>query len=114
MKSVKTAVKFRIWLYKNEAKILGKGRVELLEHIAQTGSITNAAKQMKMSYRQAWQMVQDMNQNASTPLVEKKLGGKEGGGARLTSAGVKAIKEFHNLEKKVQRFILAESKKIAI
>jgi len=69
-------IRFRIWFYANEDKFLGKGRVELLERIKETGSITNAAKGMKMSYRQAWQMVNEMNESAPKIVVEKSLGGK--------------------------------------
>ena len=59
---------------------------------------------MKMSYRQAWQMVEDMNDASEKPLVEKILGGKGGGGAMVTEAGEKAIKLFYKLEEKVNKF----------
>ncbi|MCE9539991.1 MAG: LysR family transcriptional regulator [Bacteroidetes bacterium] len=90
------------------------GRVMLLELIAKTGSITNAAKEMKMSYRQAWQFVEEMNKYAKEPLVEKILGGNKGGGARLTEAGEKAIKEFNKFENKVKEFVRKEFKKVKL
>lgn len=105
-------VRFRIWFYANDDKFLGKGRVELLERIKETGSITNAAKGMKMSYRQAWQMVKEMNESANEILVEKSLGGKGGGGAAITHAGEIAIQQFHDFENKVAQFIADESKKL--
>lgn len=108
----KYSVKFRIWFYADGDKFLGKGRVELLERIKGTGSITNAAKGMKMSYRQAWQMVNEMNESAPEIVVEKSLGGKGGGGATLTKAGEQAIEQFHEFENKVNQFIVEESKKI--
>ena len=107
-------VRFRIWFYADEDKFLGKGRVELLERIKETGSITNAAKGMKMSYRQAWQMVNEMNESAPEIVVEKLLGGKGGGGASVTKAGEGAIQQFHEFEKKVSEFIAVESKKIKL
>ncbi len=102
----------RVWIDETNGPFLGIGRIWLLEHIAETGSITNAAKEMKMSYRQAWQLVEDMNKQAEAPLVEKLLGGKGGGGARLTEAGQRAIKTFYSLEKKINDFVSKESSKI--
>lgn len=67
-----------MWIDETNGPFLGIGRVWLLEHIGEMGSITNAAKEMKMSYRQAWQLVEDMNKQAQEPLVEKILGGKGG------------------------------------
>lgn len=113
-KQKKLNVVFRIWLYAGEEKLLGKGRVELLERIKKTGSIANAAKEMKMSYRQAWQMVEEMNDRAESPLVEKRLGGKSGGGTFVTDAGEKAIYEFHKLLDSVNEFIMEKSKNIRI
>jgi molybdate transport system regulatory protein len=109
-----TDVDFRIWFFTEGEKLLGKGRVELLSRIDETGSIYKAAKEMKMSYRQAWQMVQEMNERASNPLVEKKLGGKGGGGAFITDAGKKAISAFQEFHNKVKTFINKESKDLII
>ncbi|MBL7899892.1 MAG: LysR family transcriptional regulator [Crocinitomicaceae bacterium] len=114
MKHQKPEIIFRIWFYSKDGKILGKGRVELLELIDKTGSISAAAKEMKMSYRQAWQMVEEMNERSANPLVEKQLGGKSGGGTVITEAGHQAIKQFHELEKKIKIFIAQESKKIKV
>ncbi len=105
-------IKLRIWFYSGENKVLGKGRIELLERIKDTGSISGAAKQMKMSYRQAWQMVEEMNEFSKLPLVEKQLGGKSGGGTIVTEAGERAIKAFHTLENKVNAFAIKEAEKL--
>lgn len=113
MNKKKYHISFRIWFFSDNEKFLGKGRVDLLERIQQNGSIAKAAAEMKMSYRQAWQMVKEMNERANETLVEKKLGGKGGGGAKLTKAGEKIIETFHEFEKKVFDFIESESKKIS-
>lgn len=112
MKTKKYTIAARIWIEESEGAFLGIGRIWLLENIKRTGSITNAAKEMKMSYRQAWQLVEDMNQRAEKPLVEKLLGGKGGGGAQLTEAGINAIKTFYEVEKRVQEFVNKESEKL--
>lgn len=111
-KEKKISIDYRIWFFSDEEKLLGKGRVELLEKIKLTGSILNAAKEMKMSYRQAWQMVKEMNERASAPLVEKKMGGKNGGGAIITKEGKKAIRMFHELDNSVGEFIQEQMKKL--
>lgn len=113
-KEKKYNVQFRIWLFADEEKLLGKGRVELLVRIDETGSISSAAKAMNMSYRQAWQMVSEMNERASKPLVEKKLGGKSGGGTILTETGKKAIRIFYDLNNKVKVFIQEETKNLKL
>ena len=57
----------RIWISTSEGKLVGKGRIELMEKIKQLGSIRQAALAMQMSYRQAWQLIDDMNSKAKTP-----------------------------------------------
>lgn len=105
----KYSIEVRLWIEESEGSFLGIGRIWLLQNIEKTGSITNAAKEMKMAYRQAWQLVEEMNKHAECPLVEKLLGGKGGGGARLTEAGANAIQTFYALEKKIQDFVRTES-----
>jgi molybdate transport system regulatory protein len=110
----KVSIEFRIWFFCGDKKLVGKGRVELLELIKKTGSITNAAKGMSMSYRQAWQMVQEMNERASSPLVEKKMGGKTGGGAMVTQKGEDFILAFYEIDQKIRSFIEEESKNLKL
>ena len=95
----------RVWIKEEtNGHFLGNGRVQLLENIKNTGSITKGAALMNMSYRQAWQMVEEINAASNTPLVEKMLGGKGGGGAKLTEAGESAVQKFHVIEKKIAEF----------
>ena len=110
--SKKYKVEVRVWIEETEGAFLGIGKIWLLENIRKTGSITNAAKEMKMAYRQAWQLVEEMNQRAESPLVEKLLGGKGGGGAKLTEAGEKAIAVFYEIEKRIKEFALKETQNL--
>ena len=97
----------KIWLEIDQLKILGPGRVELLERIHSSGSIRQAALQMKMSYKQAWDLVNQMNTQFKTPLVISHRGGKGGGNAVLTTFGIKLIAQFHLLMKRFKAFLLA-------
>jgi molybdate transport system regulatory protein len=108
----KYSIEVRVWIEETEGAFLGIGKIWLLENIQKTGSITNAAKEMKMAYRQAWQLVEEMNQRAETPLVEKLLGGKGGGGAKLTKAGERAITLFYEVEKRIKEFAAKETQNL--
>ncbi|MBZ4037244.1 LysR family transcriptional regulator [Flavobacterium sp. 17A] len=108
----KYKVEVRVWIEGTDGAFLGIGKIWLLENIQKTGSITNAAKEMKMAYRQAWQLVQEMNERAESPLVEKLLGGKGGGGARLTEAGERAIAVFYEVEKRIKEFAQKETQNL--
>jgi len=95
----------RFWISKSEHNFLGKGRIELLERIEETGSITNAAKAMKMSYKAAWDAVDAMNNLAEQPLVERAKGGKGGGGTHLTAYAKELISTYNILHEEHQRFL---------
>lgn len=70
---------------------MGPGKADLLSAIAETGSISGAARRMRMSYRRAWLLVHTMNECFSQPLVAAVKGGTAGGGARLTPTGEKVL-----------------------
>jgi molybdate transport system regulatory protein len=73
-----------IWVDKNNKTFLGKGRIELLKLINKTGSLSKAAKEMKMSYKAAWDALNEMNNVSGITLVESCSGGAGGGGSKLT------------------------------
>ena len=97
-----TKVKARVWLEKDGKTFLASGRVTLLERIGTYGSVTKAAKSLGMSYRHAWLLLDAMNRLSVRPLVETKVGGAGGGGARLTKEGEKAVRSFHSIREKIQ------------
>ena len=77
---------------------LGPGKVELLEFLQQTGSITKAAGQMGLSYMRAWTLIRTMNRCFRQPLVVATRGGsKGGGGAELTETGRRALELYQNM-----------------
>ncbi|WP_296942503.1 TOBE domain-containing protein [uncultured Massilia sp.] len=83
----------------------GHGRIELLAKIAETGSISQAARAVPMSYKAAWDAVDAMNNLAGEPLVERLAGGKGGGGTRLTARGARLVRHFQALEQVHRRFV---------
>ncbi len=107
-------VKGNIWIEGDKGTLLGMGRMRLLEQIDDLGSITAAAKAMKMSYRQAWELVDSMNTQAKEALVETSAGGTGGGGTKVTSEGKKVIKQYKELLKSFNQFKLAETKRLAL
>ncbi|MFW8601824.1 winged helix-turn-helix domain-containing protein [Desulfobacterota bacterium M19] len=104
----------RIWIENNGETFLGFGRMVLLERINEHGSISQAARSMEMSYKHAWDLIDSINRQAGQPLVTTSKGGRGGGGARLTAAGQKAIKDFARLHQKLAAFLKQESKKLSL
>jgi molybdate transport system regulatory protein len=78
---------------------LGPGKARLLECIVETGSISAAARQMEMSYRRAWLLIDELNGLFGKPVVETTAGGSGGGGARVTEFGRNVIVVFRSLER---------------
>jgi molybdate transport system regulatory protein len=96
-------LKVRVWIERRGRRILGPGRAELLGHIDRHGSITAAAKLMKMSYKRAWKLVRDINEAAGEPLVDVTTGGPGGGGAALTARGKEAVALYQRIADKIAR-----------
>lgn len=77
---------------------LGPGKIQLLETIRKTGSISAAARSMDMSYRRAWLLIDDLNRIFREPVVSAAVGGKHGGGSELTAFGVTLIEQYRAIE----------------
>ena len=95
--------KGRLLLEKDGVSFLGGNRIDLLEAIETTGSITQAAKAVGMSYRGAWDTVDCMNNQSELALVERTAGGKHGGGTRLTEHGRRIVHLFRTIEGEYQQ-----------
>jgi molybdate transport system regulatory protein len=78
---------------------IGPGKADLLEAIGASGSISAAGRAMRMSYRRAWLLVDEMNAAFVRPLVASKAGGSHGGGAALTRLGREVLKRYRDMEK---------------
>lgn len=77
---------------------IGPGKADLLEVIAQTGSIAEAARRMGMSYRRAWSLVKALNGAFNSPLIETRKGGRAGGSATLTGTGREVLRLYRAME----------------
>ncbi|MDR6870736.1 molybdate transport system regulatory protein [Bosea sp. BE125] len=82
---------------------LGPGKVELLEAIEASGSISGAGRAMAMSYRRAWLLVDNLNRMFRQPLVEAAPGGAKGGGAHLTPMGREIVAHYRAIESKAMK-----------
>ncbi|MDP2111197.1 MAG: LysR family transcriptional regulator [Thiobacillus sp.] len=87
---------------------IGPGKADLLDAVARTGSISAAAREMGMSYRRAWLLVDTMNRCFKRPLVEASKGGSGGGGARITEQGLDVLARYRAMELKAAASVAAE------
>jgi molybdate transport system regulatory protein len=78
---------------------IGPGKIQLLEQIAAFGSISEAARKMNMSYKHAWDLVEEMNRALGKPVVSAQIGGRRGGGAQLTAVGLCVVSRFRAIER---------------
>src|SRR5205823_7035745 len=95
----RSRVQFRLRVSLGDDIAVGPGKVDLLEAIARNGSITAAARELGMSYRRAWLLVDTMNRCFRLPVVEAEAGGRRGGGTRLTPLGVEVVGRYRRIEK---------------
>jgi len=103
-----------LWLEAGGKPFFGPGPVELLEGIAETGSISEAAKKMRMSYKKAWELVNTLNEQAINPLVIPRTGGEKGGGSTITDEARELIKYHRELRERFAAFLAAETEKINV
>ena len=87
---------------------IGPGKADLLDALARSGSISAAARDMGMSYRRAWLLVDTMNRSFRAPLVEASKGGAGGGGARITELGLEVLARYRAMELKAAASVAAE------
>jgi molybdate transport system regulatory protein len=82
---------------------LGPGKISLLEHIESSGSLSKAARELGMSYRRAWLLLDDINKMFNDPATTASVGGSGGGGARLTDLGREIVKAYREIEDAAER-----------
>lgn len=112
-------IKSRVWIERDNKVFLGEGRVRLLKSIERTQSLSKSAKELKMSYKKAWNLIDSVNKNATKPVVEKSAGGSGGGGTVLTTYGKELVRVFDSinencwkhLDKQIEKYkVILENK----
>lgn len=78
---------------------IGPGKIALLEQIAAEGSISGGARALKMSYKRAWDLVEEINKLIGKPVLATQSGGKRGGGAQLTPVGQTLVFRYRTVER---------------
>lgn len=102
-------IEYRFWISCDNKPLFGKGKIDLLLKIKETGSLRKAAEELKLSYRKAYYSVAQMNKIAEKPLVILKRGGKEGGKSELTAYAEKLIKIYLDLEQEISEYISSKT-----
>jgi len=95
------AVRFRVDFGRDGS--VGPGKIALLEHIGTGGSLSQAARELGMSYRRAWQLLESLNSCFRERVVQSARGGRGGGGARLTPFGRLLIRIYREFDTEVQQ-----------
>ena len=109
---MKPRIEFRLRISKGEDIAVGPGKIDLLDAIGATGSITAAARSLGMSYRRAWLLVDTMNRCFKSAVVEAEAGGKRGGGTRLTPSGEEVVRNYRRIERLATRAGASEMRRL--
>jgi molybdate transport system regulatory protein len=105
MKNQKMQVKSKVWIEAGGEVVAGDGKINLLERIEETGSIQKAAGKIGMSYRHAWGFLQKMEKRGGIKLVVTQIGGREGGGAKLTPQGKEFLRRYSAFREGLDEYI---------
>lgn len=111
-KNKKVTVNGSIWIECDGERFFGPGPVELLEHIDNTGSINQAAKQMEMSYKKAWEIISSLNTAARQPFVVTQTGGNSGGGSIITDEAKAAVIWYRGLRERFTALLKKETENL--
>jgi molybdate transport system regulatory protein len=109
-KNLHLKVNGSLWIECGSKKYFGPGPMELLERIESTGSISKAAKQMGMSYKKSWDIINRLNKKVVEPLVETRTGGKKGGGSFISTEAKQLIVQYKDLRKNFELFLEKQTK----
>jgi molybdate transport system regulatory protein len=101
----------RLWIEWDGVALTEAG-ADLLDQIAVCGSLSEAARRLRFSYRRAWMLVDAMNRRWPTPLVKLTTGGRRGGGARLTESGTRLLRAFRDLQIQLEHFLDTSSRSL--
>jgi molybdate transport system regulatory protein len=98
-------IKSKLWIEVDGKPVFGRGRRFLLEAIDKYGSINQAAKEINISYRKAWGYIKAMEERLGFKLIERRTGGRNGGGAILTDHAREFLKKYEALEEGIRELV---------
>jgi molybdate transport system regulatory protein len=98
-------IRARLWIETSSGVALTDAGADLLEQIDAWGSLSEAARRLRFSYRRAWMLLDTMNRRLPEPLVKLATGGRHGGGARLTEAGHVVLRTYRDLQLRLEHFV---------
>lgn len=105
-------IKSKLWVEVGGEPVFGRGRRALLDAIDTYGSINRAAKEIDISFRKAWGHIKAMEERLGIKLVERRAGGKNGGGAALTDDARKFLKQYKLMEDGIREIVDKRFKEI--
>lgn len=91
---------YKIWL-DNNGRVFGDGPYDLLSRVEQSGSLSQAAAEMGMSYNKAWRLIRTLEARLGLPLLERKVGGVAGGGSEVTFQARQLMKQYRALREEI-------------
>jgi len=98
-------IRSKLWIEIDGEPVFGRGRRFLLEAIDKYGSINQAAKEISISYRKAWSYIKTMEERLGMRLVDRRAGGKHGGGAVLTDEARDFLEKYREMEEGLREII---------
>ena len=102
---MKSVPKFKLWFEVDGKPVIGEGRADLLLEIYECGSLSKAAKKLKISYRRAHDLVNNINERCGEKIIETTVGGAEGGGTCLTEKGEKLVQDYIKLRDGITEYV---------
>jgi molybdate transport system regulatory protein len=95
----------KLWVESNGSAALTEAGADLLEQIAACGSLSEAARRLRFSYRRAWLLTDAMNKRWAGPLVVTATGGKRGGGTQVTELGTAVLRAYRDLQVQLEALL---------
>ena len=103
----------KLWVEINGAAAMTEAGADLLEQIAACGSLSEAARRLRFSYRRAWMLIDAMNKRWGLPLVTTATGGKRGGGTQITERGQVVLRSYRELQLRLEHLLGEEAEAFA-
>jgi molybdate transport system regulatory protein len=98
-------IRYKIWMENDKGKVFGDGPFDILSRVQRTGSLRQAAFEIKMSYSQAWNLIKGLEEKLGFKLLKRKVGGIKGGGSKLTEEAIILKDKYNIFYQQVEQYI---------